>query len=89
MHRFFTDENNILENEKMILNDSEDVKHILKVLRLNEGDQIEVDLTTGQISNLTNGNSYQAQSMPDFVLKIAVAGGIVNFLKAHQIEELL
>jgi 3-isopropylmalate/(R)-2-methylmalate dehydratase small subunit len=56
---------------------------------INEGDQIEVDLATGQISNLTNGNSYQAQSMPDFVLKIAVAGGIVNFLKEHQIEELL
>ncbi|WP_053957573.1 16S rRNA (uracil(1498)-N(3))-methyltransferase [Inediibacterium massiliense] len=42
MHRFFIDENNILENEKMILNDTEDVKHILKVLRLNEKDQIEV-----------------------------------------------
>ncbi|WP_129596757.1 16S rRNA (uracil(1498)-N(3))-methyltransferase [Anaerophilus nitritogenes] len=42
MHRFFADENNILENEKIILDDSEDVKHILKVLRLNEGDQIEV-----------------------------------------------
>jgi 3-isopropylmalate/(R)-2-methylmalate dehydratase small subunit len=56
---------------------------------INEGDQIEVDLATGQISNLTNGNSYQAQPMPDFVLKIAVAGGIVNFLKEHQIEELL
>ena len=56
---------------------------------INEGDQIEVDLATGHISNLTNGNSYQAQPMPDFVLKIAVAGGIVNFIKEHQIEELL
>jgi 3-isopropylmalate/(R)-2-methylmalate dehydratase small subunit len=48
-----------------------------------------VDLATGQIRNLTNGHAYQAQPLPDFVLKIAEAGGIVNFLKEHDIQELM
>lgn len=54
-----------------------------------EGDEIEVNLATGEIFNHTNGHQYQAQALPDFVLKIAAAGGIVNFLKEHSIEDLL
>ena len=56
---------------------------------ITEGDDIEVNLSTGQIVNHTNGHHYQARPLPDFVLKIAEAGGIVNFLKAHDIQELL
>lgn len=56
---------------------------------IEEGHKVEVELTTGAISNLTSGETYQARPLPDFVLKIAAAGGIVNFLKSHQIEELL
>jgi 3-isopropylmalate/(R)-2-methylmalate dehydratase small subunit len=56
---------------------------------IEESDQIEVDLSMGRITNLSSGCQYQAQPLPDFVLKIADAGGIVNFLKDHQIEELL
>jgi len=59
------------------------------VVDIDEGDQVEVDVAMGRINNLSNGNSYQAQPLPDFVLKIAAAGGIVNFLKEHQIEELV
>jgi len=54
-----------------------------------EGDDIEVNLSTGEIFNRTNGHPYQARPLPDFVLKIAEAGGIVNFLKEHDIQELL
>jgi 3-isopropylmalate/(R)-2-methylmalate dehydratase small subunit len=56
---------------------------------IEEGDRVEVDLSTGQVTNLSTGNHYQAQPLPDFVLKIAGAGGIVNFLKEHDIQELL
>jgi 3-isopropylmalate/(R)-2-methylmalate dehydratase small subunit len=56
---------------------------------ITEGDDIEVNLSTGEILNHTNGNIYQARPLPDFVLKIAEAGGIVNFLKTHDIQELL
>ena len=59
------------------------------VADITEGDEVEVDLANGQISNITNGHTYQARPLPDFVLKIADAGGIVNFLKEHDIEELM
>jgi 3-isopropylmalate/(R)-2-methylmalate dehydratase small subunit len=59
------------------------------VADISEGDDIEVNLATGEIYNRTNGRSYQARPLPDFVLKIAEAGGIVNFLKEHDIHELL
>jgi 3-isopropylmalate/(R)-2-methylmalate dehydratase small subunit len=54
-----------------------------------EDDDIEVNLSTGEIMNHTNGHRYQARPLPDFVLKIAEAGGIVNYLKTHDIQELL
>ena len=54
-----------------------------------EGDEIDVNLTTGEIHNLTKDEFYQARPLPDFVLKIADAGGIVNFLKSHDIQELM
>jgi 3-isopropylmalate/(R)-2-methylmalate dehydratase small subunit len=59
------------------------------VADITEGDDIDVDLSSGKIFNRTNGNEYQAQALPDFVLKIADAGGIVNFLKQHDIQELM
>lgn len=56
---------------------------------ITEGDEIEIELSTGGIFNRTNGHNYQARPLPDFVLKIAEAGGIVKFLKEHEIQDLL
>jgi len=54
-----------------------------------EGDEVVVDLNRGLIKNRTQGQTYQARPLPAFVLQIAEAGGIVPFLKGHDIEELL
>ncbi len=59
------------------------------VAGIREGDEVEVDLATGVIHNLSGGQRFQAQPLPPFVLKIAKAGGIVNFLKQHDIQELM
>jgi 3-isopropylmalate/(R)-2-methylmalate dehydratase small subunit len=56
---------------------------------IDEGDDIQVDLASGRIFNHTKDHTYQAQPLPAFVMKIAEAGGIVNFLKEHEIEDLL
>lgn len=56
---------------------------------INEGDDVDVDLSTGEIHNLTSGAYFQARPLPEFVIKIAEAGGIVNFLQEHEIEDLL
>ncbi|SHJ79216.1 16S rRNA (uracil(1498)-N(3))-methyltransferase [Paramaledivibacter caminithermalis] len=43
MNRFFVNKHNILEEEdKIIINNLEDIKHITKVLRLTIGDKIEI-----------------------------------------------
>ena len=54
-----------------------------------EGDELDVNLATGEILNTTNGHCYQARPLPGFVLKIAEAGGIINFLKEHEIQDLI
>jgi 3-isopropylmalate/(R)-2-methylmalate dehydratase small subunit len=56
---------------------------------IQEGDEVQVDLTRGIITDISLGETYQAKPLPAFVLKIAAAGGIVNFLKDHAIEDLL
>ena len=56
---------------------------------ISEGDEVHVNLASGEIFNRTNGQHYQARPLPEFVLKIAEAGGIVNFLKRHEIQELI
>jgi 3-isopropylmalate dehydratase small subunit len=56
---------------------------------IEEGDEVVVDLGSGRIEDRTRATIYQARPLPDFVLKIAAAGGIVNFLKNHELEELL
>lgn len=46
MHKFFVSEDKIFENKAII--DNEDVKHIYKVLRLNEGDKININNCNGK-----------------------------------------
>jgi 3-isopropylmalate/(R)-2-methylmalate dehydratase small subunit len=55
---------------------------------INEGDEVDVELANGMIHNRTSGKSYQAKPLPEFVLKIAAAGGLVKFLRDHDLEEL-
>lgn len=59
------------------------------VADITEGDDVDVNLATGEIVNRSTGHRFQANALPDFVLRIAEAGGIVNFLKEHEIEELM
>ena len=55
---------------------------------IDEGNEVEVDVASGRISNLTKGRDYQARPLPEFVLRIAEAGGIVKFLQSHDFDEL-
>ncbi|HEY9077747.1 MAG TPA: 3-isopropylmalate dehydratase small subunit [Anaerolineaceae bacterium] len=56
---------------------------------IQEGDEVDVDLETGRIENFTSGKVYFAKPLPKFVMQIVQAGGIVNFLKEHDIEDLM
>lgn len=54
---------------------------------IREGDQIEVDLASGQIRNLTTGAEYQAEPLPEFMRALVAAGGLLPYLKARQAGE--
>jgi len=41
------------------------------------GQELEVDLTSGRIRNLTTGKDYQAKPYPEFMLGIVEAGGLM------------
>lgn len=48
---------------------------------IQEGDEIEVELETGQIRNLRNGEVYQATPFPEFMRGIMSRGGLINYVK--------
>ncbi|MGB3984580.1 MAG: 3-isopropylmalate dehydratase small subunit, partial [Limnochordia bacterium] len=37
--------------------------------------------TSGVITNLTSGESYQAEPFPEFMQELIAAGGLLNYLK--------
>ena len=45
------------------------------------GDEVAVDFDTGLITNLTRGESYQAQPFPPFIQKIIRAGGLMASIR--------
>lgn len=50
------------------------------VREINAGDEVEVDVADGTITNITTGKVYKAQPFPDFLQKIISAGGLLNTL---------
>lgn len=50
------------------------------VSKIEQGDKIEVDLSTGIITNLTKNESYKAKPFPEFMQKIISSGGLMNYV---------
>src|SRR5215472_10647026 len=46
-----------------------------------DGQQIDVDLRSGVIQNLTTGQIFQAEPLDPFVARIVAAGGIINYIR--------
>lgn len=42
------------------------------------GDELEVELATGEVRNLTTGQTFQAKPYPEFMLQIMAAGGLIE-----------
>ncbi len=49
---------------------------------IDDGDEVEIEFETGQIINITKGESYNGQSYPDFIQRIIENQGLVNYIKA-------
>jgi 3-isopropylmalate/(R)-2-methylmalate dehydratase small subunit len=48
-----------------------------------EGDELTVDLATGEIADLTTGATFQAQPLPPFMRELVDAGGLLPYLKSR------
>jgi 3-isopropylmalate/(R)-2-methylmalate dehydratase small subunit len=44
---------------------------------------VSIDVSSGKVTNLTSGKIYQAEPLPEFIQKIARAGGLINFVKGE------
>ena len=47
---------------------------------ISAGDEVQVDLSQGKITNLTTGKTYKAQPFPPFIQEIIEAGGLIKYL---------
>ena len=52
-----------------------------EVEKIHADHEVGVDMSTGEVHNLTTGEVYQGTALPPFVQVIAKAGGLVNFAK--------
>ena len=46
-----------------------------------KGDEVEVDLTAGTVTNRRTGKVFRASKYPDFMLGIIEAGGLVPYTR--------
>ena len=54
---------------------------------IRQGDELEVDLSSGVIEDLTTSRRYQAMPIPPFMQQLIQAGGLMAYLKSRQQAE--
>ena len=54
--------------------------------RIQEGDEINVDLSSGKIVNITRAEEYFAEPFPTFIQNIISCNGYINSIKAEKNE---
>ena len=51
---------------------------------IDAGDEVEIDFDTGIITNVTKGQTYQAEPFPPFIKDMITKGGLMASLKAKE-----
>ena len=52
--------------------------------RIDDGDELEVDLSAGTVRDLTNGAELRFSPVPDIMLRILNEGGLVPYIQKHK-----
>lgn len=55
------------------------------VEQIQDGDTLEVDLSKGEIRNVTKSQVYHAQPFPDFMQHIIKEGGLLEYIKSRHL----
>ena len=58
------------------------ISEAIKEGKIKDGDQLEVELSTGTIRDVTNGNTFHGDAVSDLENDIMEAGGLMNYMKA-------
>ncbi len=48
---------------------------------INNGNEVEINTETGEITNLTTGKTFKTTPFPDFIRRIIEKGGLINYVK--------
>jgi len=51
--------------------------------KINDGDELEIDLAAGSIKDITNGNQLTFSKIPEIMLRILNEGGLVPYIKKY------
>lgn len=51
--------------------------------KISDGDELEIDLSSGLIKNLSKNQLYKTQGFPQFLQDIVAEGGLLNYVKKH------
>jgi 3-isopropylmalate/(R)-2-methylmalate dehydratase small subunit len=54
---------------------------------LSDGEEMIVDLSTGEIKSANEQKSFSAKPIPDFMRELVQAGGLVSYLKLKKVKE--
>jgi len=57
-----------------------------EVDEIDEGDTLKVDMSSGEIVNLTKDKRYKFTPIPDFMQQLIDAGGLIEFAKKEMAE---
>jgi 3-isopropylmalate/(R)-2-methylmalate dehydratase small subunit len=49
--------------------------------KIGEGDELEIDLSSGTIKNITRGQSYKTQQFPGFLQELVSEGGLMSWIR--------
>jgi len=51
--------------------------------KINEGDELEVDLAAGTVKDITNGSQLTFSKLPEAMLRILDEGGLIPYIKKY------
>ncbi|MBI2830741.1 MAG: 3-isopropylmalate dehydratase small subunit [Chloroflexi bacterium] len=51
--------------------------------KINDGDELEIDLEAGTVKDLTNGNQVFFGKIPEVMLRILNEGGLIPYIQKH------
>lgn len=51
--------------------------------RINDGDELEIDLGTGNIRDITTGDQLTSGKIPEVMLRILAEGGLIPYIQKH------